>query len=109
MKKKVWKFCASLVINQLQNKKIKKEKMQELNNYKGFELFTDILDDELRTRNQAVVLANIAEDHTKKKLITAKGASLILGYFQNIREADRNAVKNKFAENMKQRGFAIAS
>ncbi len=76
-------------------------------NFKGFDLFDDIEDVELRTRNQAIVLANIAEDHTKNQRINIKGASLVLGYFNAIPEGERNMVRNKFSENMKQRGFAI--
>jgi hypothetical protein len=75
--------------------------------YKGFELFKDITDRELRTRNQAVVLANIAEDNSKSRLISPKGASLILGYFQVVPEQDRDTVKAKFKENMIERGFRL--
>lgn len=75
--------------------------------YKGFELFLDIVDNKLRTRNQAVVLANIAEDNSKNRLISPKGASLILGYFQQVPEEDRNTVKDLFKENMISRGYAI--
>jgi hypothetical protein len=75
--------------------------------YKGFELFKDITDRELRTRNQAVVLANIAEDNSKSRLISPKGASLILGYFQVVPEQDRDTVKSKFKENMIERGFRL--
>lgn len=75
--------------------------------FKGFELFSDIEDDALRTRNRAVVLANLAEDHTKDRRISAKGAGLILGYVQSIPEGERNSVRLAFAENMKQRGYAL--
>ena len=75
--------------------------------FKGFSLFNDIEDQELRNRNRSVVLANIAQDNTRNKLISAKGASLILGYFGLIPEAERGAVQGKFLEAMKSRGFAL--
>jgi len=83
--------------------------MTQVSNFKGFELFMDIEDDALRTRNRAVVLANMAEDHTKDRRINAKGAGLILGYFQAIPAAERNTVRVAFADNMKQRGFALVA
>jgi hypothetical protein len=78
-------------------------------NYKGFELFEDIEDAALRTRNRAVVLANIAEDHTKERRINAKGAALILGYFGSIPDSERGAVKDKFKADMISRGFALVA
>lgn len=84
--------------------------MTQVNNYKGFELFNDIEDEALRTRNRAVVLANMAEDYiNKEKRITPKGALLILGYFANIPEAERASVRDAFSNNMKQRGFALVA
>lgn len=76
--------------------------------YKGFDLFNDIEDNALRTRNRAVVLANIAEDNMKQKKVSPKGLSLILGYFNLIPDAEKNSVKNKWAECMRERGHAIA-
>lgn len=81
-----------------------------MNNFKGFELFNDITDDELRTSNRAKVLANMAEDYmNKEKRISPKGAFLILGYFSKIPEAERATVRDVFSNNMKQRGFALVA
>jgi len=77
--------------------------------YKGFFLFNDIEDYALKTRNRAVVLANIAEDNSQKRLISPKGASLILGYFQQIPSDEREDVKNKFSETMTERGYRLAA
>lgn len=84
---------------------------QKYNDFKTYSLFNDIDDVELRNRNRACVLANIAQDHTdrKSKRVSVKGANLILGYFANILEADREDVKDRFAENMKQRGFLLVA
>lgn len=80
-------------------------------NYKGFSLFNDIEQVELRNRNRAVVLANIASDNTDKKTkrVSIKGAGLILGYFQNVLDADKKDVEARFVEQMKQRGFDLVA
>lgn len=83
--------------------------MTNKSNYKGFELFSDIEDEALRTRNRAVVLANIAESNIKDRRINAKGAGLILGYFNQIPLAERNGVKDKFKADMISRGFALVA
>jgi hypothetical protein len=83
--------------------------MIDKSTYKGFELFNDIADYVLKTRNRAVVLANIAEDNSKSRLINAKGASLILGYFQQVPADEREDVKNKFASVMAERGFRLVA
>jgi hypothetical protein len=81
---------------------------QQVNEYKGFSLFSDIEDISLRNRNRAVVLANIAEDHVnKEKRISPKGAALVLGYFSQIPTDERDGVMQRFSENMKQRGFQL--
>lgn len=75
--------------------------------FKGMSLFNDIEDFELRNRNRSVILANLASDHTKNKLISAKGSSLILGYFGLVPPEERDVVQSKFKEEMKLRGFAL--
>lgn len=82
---------------------------QKNNEYKGYSLFSDIEDADLRNRNRAVILANIAEDNTdhKTKNINVKGASLILGYFLKVPEAERDNVKSRWVQNMTQRGFKL--
>lgn len=76
--------------------------------YKGYDLFNDIDDETLRTRNRAVVLANIAEDNmNKESRITPKGASLVMGYFAAIPEQERAIVFEKFKQSMQERGFQV--
>jgi hypothetical protein len=75
--------------------------------YRGFELFNDIEDAALRTRNRAVVLANIAENHTRNRLISPNGAGLLLGYFGCIPIEERRTVQEAFVVNMKERGFVL--
>ena len=77
--------------------------------YKGFSLFGDIEDVTLRTRNRAVVLANIYEDNSENGKTTPKGAALILNYFKEIPENERKPVQERFVESMRERGFRIAA
>ncbi len=75
--------------------------------YRGFDLFNDIEDSELRNRNRAVVLSNMAQDNTKEQRISPKGAALIIGYFTKVPENDRQVVMNKFKESMNNKGYAL--
>jgi hypothetical protein len=75
--------------------------------FKGFSLFNDIEDVDLRNRNRAVVLTNIAEDNVRNKMISPKGASLILGYFGLINPDERKDVQDRFVINMGQRGLKL--
>jgi hypothetical protein len=79
------------------------------NEYKGFSLFNDIEDDALRTRNQAVVLANISESHSKNRKISANGMGLIIGYFDKIAKIDRRTVMEQYIQFMKERGFELTT
>lgn len=83
--------------------------MTKVNDFKGFGLFNDIDDVDLRNRNRAVVLANMAEDNIDRKShkVSQKGTVLILGYFMQIPPEDRDDVQERFAENMRQRGFGL--
>lgn len=77
------------------------------NTYKGFSLFNDIEDAVLRLRNRAVVLANIAEDNTKDRLISPKGAGLVLGYTSKLPKEDVASVTESFKNEMIRRGFKL--
>lgn len=76
-------------------------------NYKGYDLFDTLEDRALRIRNQAVVLANIAQDNSKGHLLSKRATALILGYFGCIANEDRNDVEQAFTLQMSQRGFRI--
>lgn len=79
-----------------------------LNNYKGFNLFFDVSDESLRSRNQAVVMANIFEDHQRDGKLSINGTGLLLGYFDCIAHQFRGLVNNKFQLLLKERGYVIA-
>ena len=81
----------------------------QANEFKGFSLFTD-QEEPLRTRNRAVVLSNIAEDHTnKEKKISPKGAAIMIGYFGAIPKEERSNTAKMFAAEMNRRGFAVVT
>lgn len=79
------------------------------NTYKGFALFNDIEDQELRNTNRAKVLANIFEDNSNNVKTNPKGAQLILGYFQTLPEYERADVQSKFVNQMAERGFRLTA
>lgn len=83
--------------------------MQKINEYKGFSLFNEIKDSELRTRNRAVVLANITEDNLTKqtKRLTPKGAVLVLGYFTCIPDEEKAATQRSYQQALQERGFNV--
>ena len=81
--------------------------MTNVNSYRGYSLFNDIEDFTLRIRNRAVVLANIAEAHVKDRLISPKGAALILGYYNQVPIDERTSVMQRFKISMEERGFKL--
>lgn len=76
-----------------------------INMYKGFNLFFDISDKELRLRNQAMVMANIFDDHQRNGKLSVNGTGLLLGYFGEIAPQFRNELKERFAMILKERGY----
>lgn len=81
--------------------------IQDTDNYKGFSLFNDIEDVALRTRNRAVVMANIAESNSRERKISAGGMGLIIGYFDKVPKTERKEVMTKFIQAMKERGYEL--
>lgn len=75
--------------------------------FKGLNLFNDIEDIVLRTRNRAVVLSNLYQDNCENGKINLKGATTLLGYFDKIPEGERKLVQEKFVEDMRLRGFKV--
>ena len=88
--------------------KLKKEGIMENNNYKTLPLFNDIEDEELQSRNRAVIMANIAETYTRNGKITPKGAVMILDYFNCIPTEQRDGLYKEFEQRMKERNFVVA-
>lgn len=78
-----------------------------MNTYRGFALFNDIEDEELRTRNRAVVLCNMYEDSAKNGRVAPAAAAQVLGYYSNIPEGERKSVKERFVKEMLLRGYKL--
>lgn len=78
------------------------------NNYKGYPIFNEIEDQKLRVRNCAVIMANIFEDNTVGKVISQRGASLLVGYMKNVQVFDRKLLVEEFKRQMKERGYEEA-
>ena len=69
-----------------------------------YELFNDVEDKELQTRNRAVILWNIFESHTKNGQINAKGVVEMIQYTKAIPKEDRQAVVDKLQTFLKDGG-----
>lgn len=106
MRNLAWKLYVFLATNKLLVQRTKKEKIMT-EEFKGFSLFNDIEDAELRNRNRGVVLANIATNHSKKGKVSPGAAGLILGYFDKVPGEDRGSVTQYFQSFMAERGFSV--
>ncbi len=71
----------------------------------SYNLFSDVLNRELRIRNQANIMANIFEDHASGLNINSKGASVLFGYFNKTNPLERKELMTKYEEVMKERGY----
>ena len=80
-----------------------------MNQYKGFELFNDVEDKELQSRNRGVVMSNIAEDFSKNQRISPNGAGLILGYFMAIPPEERDIAQQEFSKALVAKGWKNAA
>lgn len=77
-------------------------------NFKGFALFSDVMDASLRANNRAAVLANIVADNMQDGKLSPKGVTLTLGYFAAIPKEERAIVQPSFVSKMKERGYELA-
>lgn len=78
------------------------------NEYKGYPLFNNIEDLELKSNNRANILANIFESRYVNGKISMAGTALIVGYVGNISEEERANTVEKFVETLKERGFDVS-
>jgi len=81
-------------------------------NYKGYALFSDVEDRDLRIQNQATVMANIFEDSPDVKdnrLVSKRGTTILFGYMDNVFPEDRTVVLSLFERKMKERGYSYAA
>jgi len=68
----------------------------EPQDYNGYDLFLDVEDQELQTRNRAVVLWNIYEMNSKNGRTSPRGVSDMVGYVNALPGKERQATINKF-------------
>lgn len=73
--------------------------------FKGYSLFNDIEDADLRNRNRSVIMFNILDHNTKDQRCSPKGAALILGYFSKIPKEERDDVESRFEQLVKEKGY----
>ena len=87
------------------------ENMQNQTNkpqsFKGLPLFNEIEDEQLRRRNQAVVMTNLLEDNYDGGKITAKAAAMISGFYRMVPEAERPQLLEEFKQHAAERGFVL--
>lgn len=68
--------------------------------------FDDIKDNDLRTRNQGAVLANMFEDNLLDNgQCSARGAGLILKYFNDLPDKDKQTALIWMQEQLLERGY----
>lgn len=72
---------------------------------KGYSLFNDIEDRDLRIRNRAVVLTNIMEDGFVQGRVSSKSALIIMNYFHHVPEEEKDETLALFQTEAKARGF----
>lgn len=75
--------------------------------FKGFSLFNDIEDLELRKRNRAVIMVNLLADNFSQGKIEARGSLLIIGYMSKVPTEDRKELVDEFVRQANERGFKI--
>jgi len=68
------------------------------NEYNEYSLFQDVADEELRARNQGIVLANIVEDSFISGRVSQKGCMMVMGYFLSLPKKDRGKALEVYKE-----------
>lgn len=81
-----------------------KDESVEVNEYRGYSLFKDVEDVELRDRNRAQVLWNIFESNSENGNATVKGMAYLVGYTNQIPEAERRPMITQFTLMLHQGG-----
>jgi hypothetical protein len=79
-----------------------------LNEYKGYSLFNDVEDKGLQERNRGVVLANLAENGMSGDKVRHSATADIIGYFQEIPDADKLGVLNVMKATLEDRNITIS-
>lgn len=75
------------------------------NNFKGYSLFNDVEDFQLRAHNRGVTMANMFEEHVKGGAVPPHKAALILEYFKTIPLTERTSAMEVFEKVLRDRGL----
>ena len=79
----------------------------EANEYRGYSLFNDVEDKELRNYNRGQVMANIALSNQKGDSVSAVAANDLFNYFNLIDASEREEVLANFRKRMEEEGYAV--
>lgn len=79
--------------------------MSEINQYKGYALFNDVEDRELRVRNRATVLANIFEDNSRDGKVNLRGNQDAVGYFAQLPKEELRDIYAVLSQVLVERGI----
>jgi hypothetical protein len=74
--------------------------------FKGYDLFYDVEDQDLKTRNRAVVLWNIYESNTENGATRPGGVADMVGYMKEIPAAEQRPVLDKLSSFIELGGVA---
>lgn len=76
--------------------------------YKGYHLFNLVDDLETRANNRGAMLCNIYEEFSRADGTSSSHAmALIMGYFNEVPEDERDRVREFFIVHANDRGFAV--
>lgn len=83
------------------------ESKEETKTFKGYSLFNNVEDFDLKSHNRGVVIANIIEEHydVVSNRVSTRGLSLILGYFNEIPALERKAAHSSLKSELTKRGI----
>lgn len=76
-----------------------------MSEFNGLNLFNDVEDVFLKTRNRAVVMFNIFDDNHKEGKLSSRHTAELVGYFRQIPEMERKEAYDKFQEMLRERGM----
>lgn len=78
-----------------------------MEHFKGFGLFNDVEDAQLKAQNRARMMVNIVMDHSKNGKFNVKGVALSTGYMNCIPKGERKDVIDAFIRGMEREGFNL--
>jgi len=80
---------------------------KQINEYKGYSLFNDVMDDELRGFNRGTVLANILESGQVNTKVRHDATADLLYYFSQVPKQERLCAITAMEDVLADRGIMI--